>query len=252
MARVLRAALIAVATLTLAGCATSVPSVDLNRSQAGPIRTMALLRVAESQHFTVRYLAGIPVYGGRTLITPDTPSTQAFVDEYNRRNIRLSTVMVEELQRLLKKTRVDVTYLPDEVPKLKDGVDDYSHLSTGTDAILNVWFGPMGYLGEGMVDTPNYGPWIVVHARLLHGKTKQQLYQKTFTAGYHAKIKNAVAVSCGLQYRFPTFRYLIADVPYATRGLVDCQQAIAARIADDLKPGPEQFARFTPESRTRR
>lgn len=224
-------------TFLLAGCA-STPNISLDEAKAGPIATAALLRVTESQTFTVRNLSGLQglggVIGGTIAGVVEIKRTEAFVDAYNAGSTRLSASLVGDLQRELAGGGMQVSYLADEFAKLKNGADDYSHIQTNKDAILSVWFGPVGYIADGVIDAP-YEPWVVVHVRLLHGKTKQILSQKTYTAGYKAKLEGAMFVPCSTSYRFGTFDKLMAASTQSVEALSECEKAITRQAAQDLK-----------------
>ena len=231
-------ALLAATALTLAGCAVSTPNITLDRSKTGPTTTVSLLRVTESQQFMVRNLSGIPALGGvlGAAIAGGAESTRndAFIKEYNLGTTRLAASLVSDLQNELSNRGMQVSYLPDEYAKLKDGVDDYSHIQTNSDAILSVWFGAVGYIADGVVDAP-YQPWVVAHVRMLNGKTKQVISQKTYTAGYRAKTSGAVFVPCATNYRFQTFEKLMSEFSRSIEALVECEKTIARQAADDLR-----------------
>lgn len=230
-------ALLLIVALLLAGCA-STANISLDKATTGRISTAALLRVTESQRVTVRNLSGVPGLGGLAggMIAGgiQAQKSNAFAAAYNSGSVRLSTAIVSDLQRELAAVGTEVSYLANEFAKLKDGADDYSHIQTENDAILSVWFGPVGYVADGVVDAP-YEPWVVVHVRLLHGKTKQILSQKTYTAGYKAKTQGAVFVPCATGYRFGTFEALMADFARSVEALSECQKEIVRRAAQDLK-----------------
>jgi hypothetical protein len=232
-----RLALSVAAALLLAGCA-STPNISLDRSKSGPIATLALLRVTESQQFRVRNLSGLSALGGAIggaiHGSVDDERARTFVDAYNRGSVRLSASIVGDLQRDLSGAGMQVSYLPDEFAKLKDGADDYSHIQTDRDAILSVWFGSVGYIADGAVDAP-YEPWVVVHVRLLHGRTKQILSQKSYTAGWKAKTEGAVFVPCATGYRFATFEALMADFARSVEALSECERSIVRQASQDLK-----------------
>jgi len=186
-----RLALLIITALLLVGCA-STPSISLEKDKTGPIATVALLRVTESQQFIVRNLSKLPVLGGGAIGgtiagVVEAKRTETFVDEYNRRSVQLSASLVGNLQRELNSSGMQISYFPDEFAKLKDGADDYSHIKTDKDAILSIWFGPVGYIAKGAIADAPYEPWVVVHVRLLQSKTMQVLSQTTYTAGYKAK-----------------------------------------------------------------
>lgn len=229
--------IILVTAMTLAGC-VSVPNIPLDKVQAGPIKTVVLLRISESQHFIVRDFSGLPalagIVGGAMSGAIQAQRTQTFFQEYNRGNVKLSSLMVDDLRQNLGKEGLEISYLPDEIPKVTEGVDDYSYISTTADAILNIWFGAVGYIADGPFSA-DFEPWFVVNARLLTGKAKQIVYQRTFTGGFKGMIPNSIFVPCGMAYRFNTFDVLMANFGRAIQGLTECEKAVVQKIAEDLK-----------------
>ena len=225
------------AAASLTGC-VSVQNISLDKAQAGPIKTVDLLGVAESKRFMVRSFSGLPALGGLIggAISGSVQQEQSakFLGEYNRGKLKFASMMAEDLQRDLAGAGLEVKYLRNESPKAKDGADDYSHISTAADAILNVWYGATGYVAPGAV-TSDYEPWLVVNVRMLKGSTKQILYRKTFSGGYQSRLENAVFVPCAAKHRFGDFDALMADFARAIDGLAECQKAIAQRIVADLK-----------------
>ncbi|CAN7707280.1 hypothetical protein LJR066_005760 [Acidovorax sp. LjRoot66] len=233
-----RALLFSLCAAFLAGCTATTPNIPLDKAGAAPISTVSILRVTESQSFTVRNRSGLSALGGAVggAIAGGIQATQTegFVKEYNAGPVRLPAQLVDDLQQSLSARGMRVSYLPHEVAKLKDGVDDYTHIQTDSDALLSVWFGPVGYVADGIVDAA-FEPWVVVHVRLLHGKTKQVLAQKSYTAGYQSSVKGAVPVPCAAAYRFGTYDRLMAEFARATQALSVCQKAIAQQVAQDLR-----------------
>jgi len=220
----------------LASCA-SAPNISLEKAKAGPISTVALLRITESQNFLVHNLSGLSALGGAIggAIAGGAQADRAkqFADAYNAGSTKLSVSLVDDFQHEFLASGKQVLYTPDEFAKLKDKVDDYSHIRTDKDAILSVWFGPVGYVADGVIDAP-YEPWMVVNVRLLQGKTHQILSQKTYTAGYRSKLDGAVFVPCATAYRFNTFEKLMADFAGSVRALSECQKAIVRQAVQDL------------------
>lgn len=231
-----RFALSACFAFLLASCA-STPNIALDKNKTGNISTAVLLRITESQQFLVQNLSGLPALGGVIggVIAGNAQADRAkqFAEAYNAGPIKLSASLVNDLQQEFSASGKQVTYLADEFAKLKDKADDYSHIQTDKDAILSVWFGPVGYVADGVIDAP-YQPWVMVHVRLLQGKTHQILSQKTYTAGYKSKLEGAVFVPCGNDYRFDTFDKLMADVGGSVRALSECQKAIVRQAVLDL------------------
>jgi len=226
------------AVTLLTGCASTTPNISLDKTKTGPIASAALLRINESQQFKILNLSGLPALGGAIggLIAGDvaTQRSNKFVEAYNKGSVHLADALAGDLQHEFSSTNIEIAYTPSEFAKIKNGADDYSHIQTDKDAILSVWFGPVGYIADGVIDAP-YQPWVVVHVRLLDGKTKKILSQKSYTAGYQAKTKGTQFVSCATSYRFSTFDTLMDNFDKAVEGLSECEKAIAQRAAEDLK-----------------
>lgn len=203
----------------------------------GPLNSVALLRVTESQYFLIQNLSGLSalggVIGGAIAATGQADRSTKFADAYNAGTTRFSASLVDDLQREFVSGGKQISYMADEFAKTKDKADDYSHIQTEKDVILSVWFGAVGYIADGVVDAP-YQPWMVVNVRLLQGKTKQVLSQKTYTAGYKSKLDGAVFVPCAEGYRFDTFEKLMADFAGSVRALSECEKAIARQAVQDL------------------
>ncbi|MDB5824323.1 MAG: hypothetical protein JWR21_3027 [Herminiimonas sp.] len=236
--RLLKLLLIASAC-ALNGCASrTAPNISLDRTKTGPFTTVALLRVSESKHFIVRNLSGLPALGGMIggliAASVDTSRTGTFVAKYNAGSTRLSTTLVGDLQREFAANGIHVSYMEKEGAKSKDNADDYSHINADSDVILSVWLGPVGYIANGAFDAP-YEPWVVVTVRLLHGKTKHVLSQKTYTAGYKSKLEGAVFVPCAADYRFDTYEKLTADFAGSLEALSECERATARQAVMDLR-----------------
>lgn len=223
--------------LLTAGCA-STPNISLDKEAAVSINTIALLRVVESQQFMVRDHSGLPGLGGAIggAIAGNIAADRSakYIEAYNAGSTKLGTALVADLQRELNAAGKQVSYAPEEFAKLKNNVDDYSHIQTNKDGILSVWFGPVGYVADGLIDAP-FEPWVVVHVRLLDAKTYKVLSQKTYSGGYQAKLEGAVYVPCGQGYRYDKFDKLMANFTASTAALAECEQAISRQAARDLK-----------------
>lgn len=225
------------ASILFTGCA-STPNISLDKSKTGAINSLDLLKVNESQRFMILNMSGLPAVGGIIggAIAGNVAEKRAaqFVEAYNAAGgSRLSTALVSDLQREFSASGKSVNYLPDEFAKIKGGKDDYSHIKTDKDAVLSVWFGGVGYVADGTIDAP-FEPWVVVHVRLLDGKSKQVLSQKTYSAGYKGKIDGAVFVPCAKDVRYDAFDKLAANFAQAIDALSDCEKAIAQQAVRDL------------------
>lgn len=198
---------------------------------------MALLRITESQQFRISNLSGLSALGGAIggVIAGSLQDnrTAKFVAAYNAGTTRLSSSLVTDLQSDFTAKGTQISYLAEEFAKIKDNADDYSHIQTDKDAILSVWFGPVGYIADGVLNVP-YEPWLIIHVRLLHGKTKQILSQKTYSAGYKAKLEGSVFVQCSKDSRFDTFEKLMDDFEESIKALSECEKAVVQQAVQDL------------------
>jgi hypothetical protein len=225
--------------LLVAGCALpSTPNISLDKAKTGAFTTVALLRIAEPRRFVVHNLSGLSagggLIGGLIAASAETTRTGKFVDAYNAGSTRLATSLVANLQREFRDNGTHISYRDDQVPKVSENAFDYSDITTDNDAILSVWFGGVGYIANGAFDAP-YEPWVVVHVRLLHGKTKAVLSQKSYTSGYKARTAGTVFVPCAKEYRFDTSEKLMADFGRSLEALSECEKAIARQAVLDLR-----------------
>jgi hypothetical protein len=230
---------LSVAVSLLTGCA-SVQNVSLDKTSRAQLKSVALLRIGESQFFQVRDFSGMSALGGAIggaiQGAVDDKRAKQFLQAVNDKNVKFADVMVAKLQAELQKSGIQMEYLSEKAPKLAaDGkTDDYSDIATDKDAILNVWFGATGFVNTAKLST-EYQPWLVVHARLVDPKTKAIIYQKTFNAGYEAKIANAVFVSLDPKYKFGNFDDLMSRVDLGIEALMSGEALVASQIASDIK-----------------
>ncbi|EKO3408858.1 hypothetical protein LZT09_01470 [Vibrio fluvialis] len=222
--------------VSLTGCA-SAPNISLDKSLAGKIETAELLRVSESQYFMVKNLSGLSglggAIGGAISGISESDRTETFVNAYNENAVHLTDELVAALEKDLNQGGIQVTYKEDDFAKLNNGHDDYSHINSDQQTLLSVWFGPVGYIADGVIDAP-YEPWLFVNVRLLDAKTKQVLSQKSYTAGYKALTKGAVFVPCAESYRFNTFETIMDNFPKSIEGLSMCVKAVSEQATKDL------------------
>jgi hypothetical protein len=125
--------------------------------------------------------------------------------------------------------------LQDQKPKLAaDGKSaDYTSIKTDADSILHVWFTSFGYVSP--PESSDFIPWVVVRARLIDAKTKQDMYFKTFACGWDVK-NNSVHVVSDEVYRYGSFDALNAAFNQSVQGIKSCETAIVANITKDLHP----------------
>jgi hypothetical protein len=227
------------ALLLLAGCA-SVPNIALDKGGRAPLKTVALIRMGESQYFLVRDLSGMAALGGLVggLVqgSLDDQRTKQYLQAVNDRKVKFSERIVADLQSEFAKAGIQMQYVPDQAARLAADKksDDYSAIKTDKDAILVVWFGATGFVNTAKLST-EYQPWLIVNARLLDPKTKAILYQKTFNLGYAAKIDNAVFINLDQKYQFGNFDDLMGRVDFSIEALSAGDQLAAEHIVADLR-----------------
>ena len=74
--------------------------------------------------------------------------------------------------------------------------------------------------------------------RLLDGKSKSDLYFKTFVVGWKLPIKESVYLETDQKYRYRSIDAFVAAEDEAAKGLFDTEHLISQHVADDLKPRP--------------
>ncbi|MFM7273535.1 MAG: hypothetical protein ACKO4A_06720 [Gammaproteobacteria bacterium] len=148
----------------------------------------------------------------------------------------MSGSLVEMLGRNLTAAGIQSTYLEGEFARIKDKHVDFSHIDTDKDAILLVLFNRTGFVSASVLDAP-FEPWVAVNLRLMKGSTKEILMETVYSAG-HGKDSpdGSVFVPCAENHRFATFAKVLEDFPRSIESLTLCEEAMAKRIAADLKP----------------
>jgi hypothetical protein len=76
-------------------------------------------------------------------------------------------------------------------------------------------------------------PWVIVRARILDAKTKQDMYFKTFACGYDVK-SNSVHIDSGDTYSYGTFGSLEKNFDQSIEGLQSCEKSIVTAIGMEL------------------
>ena len=237
-----RCGLAALAVLMTA-CATPVAhQQELAASERARIRKVALLRVAEPQRMGVVDLGAIKggglaggLIGAAIMGNVTDKRSKEFVDAIKTRKIRLGVALAESIQKELRGAGYTVKYLATENPKFApDGKsDDYSHIQTDADAILNVWYDTTGYVAPAMGE--EYRPWLNLKARLLDARTKQVLYYQEFSLGMPRKAERVDHLEAEGPYRYGSFDALMAKVDEAAEGLRKNQERVALRLAQQIR-----------------
>ena len=136
-------------------------------------------------------------------------NSKDFVQILNDKKISFGSSLSSVIVQKFRTSVFEVYYLHDETAKLKsDGKTvNYDHIQTDADAILNVWFGVIGYIALPFSD---YQPSVYVGAELLDAHTKERLYYRIFHVGRSYVAKNIVKIDPDIKYKFSSFDTLNA------------------------------------------
>ncbi|MBP0712576.1 hypothetical protein GJG85_27865 [Burkholderia sp. MS389] len=233
----------------LSGCAT-VPNTDMKPEARQNLHSIAMLDVIEPKRVAVVNFGGAA--GGFGLIgalaqgAVNASHTSTYTDHVAAGKIVFAPDIAEGVAGRLTGNGYQVVKLDGQKVKLADDgkSDDYSAIQTDADAIMNVWFTSFGYISP-----PNqldYVPWVVIRARILDAKTKQDLYYKTFACGYDIKA-NSVHVDSDFAYKYGSFSDLEKNFDKSVEGIKSCEKLVADLIGRDLArtPAPATAAAST-------
>jgi hypothetical protein len=229
-------ACIIAATTLLTGCA-SLPKTDLASSNREKLHSIAMLDVTEPRGESVVNFGGAAgafgLIGGLVQGGINANHTSTYTQHVASEKITFAPVVNDGLTTRLSSNGYEIVALHDQHAKLSsDGKsDDFSDVKTSADAILSVWITSFGYVSP--PESSDFIPWVVVRARLLDSKSKQDMYFKTFACGWDIKA-NSVHVEADAQYRYGSFGTLIDQFDQSVTGLKDCEQAVVAAIGQDL------------------
>lgn len=229
------------AALILSACTTAA-NIPLDKANKPPLTSVALLRISESQYIQVKDLTGSgPLIlagglGGLIQARIDQSRSEKLALAMNASSTKFGDVLVSELKVALPKSGIQVEHLHDKAPRFAaDGKsDDYSHVSTDKDGILNIWFGAMGFINTAKLST-EFQPWIVVNVRLIDPVSKATRYQKTFNVGYEARIENAEFIPLDAKYQFGNFDDVMNRMDLVAEAFTQAQTLVAARVASDIR-----------------
>jgi len=227
----------------LPALAASVPNIPLDKSNGGPPKSIALMGVPEPSRFQVRdfyrvaNLAG-PL-GGFAAGSVDADRTKKFLEEAVIANkVKFGERLAADLQHDLEEAGFTVEFLGDQIKKVKkaaDGkTDDFSAVSTDKDAILAVWFGPIGFLSSAKLST-KFQSSVDVNAKLIDRATQKVLYQKTYVYGYDLGLDKAELLVVDEKYQFGDFDDLMKRKDLAIEALDSGLKVTASRITADLR-----------------
>lgn len=226
------------ATLALCGC-VSVPNVDANKAAMNQLKRITVLAIREPANIQIVNLGGAAgafgAVGGLIQGLSNADHTKAFVTALAERKLSFNAPLLDAVQGALRQDGFEVSVDKTQWPKkAADGKgDDYSDLRVDSDAILIVWFNVVGYMSP--PSSTHYEPWVIIKARLIDAKTKQDIYFKTFCIGYQTKVENAVFIPADPKYRYRSNEDLMANFLEAVGGIESCELLAARQVGDDLK-----------------
>ncbi|MEX3813644.1 hypothetical protein AB3X96_25845 [Paraburkholderia sp. BR13439] len=225
-----------VVTTLLTGC-TSLPKTDLAASNRQKLHTIAMLDVKEPRGESVVNFGGAAgafgLIGGLVQAGVNANHTSTYTQRVASEKIVFAPVVDDGLTARLSNAGYQIVALHGQSVKLaSDGKsDDFSDIKTDADAILNVWITSFGYASP--PDTSDFIPWVVIRARLLDSKSRQDMYFKTFACGWDIKA-NSIHIEADAKYRYGSFGTLTDQFDQSVTGLKDCEQAVVAAIGQDL------------------
>jgi len=227
---------------TISGCAQIPKKVEFDSSAKTRIKRIALLQIVPSQQISIRNKSNTGVILGfgfiPTLIEEGViaEKSKKYVEMMKSKKITFVPELVAALQRELRQNGYDVDYLQNQRPKLIDKTTvDYSNIQTESDGILNVYYGPIGYLSPEFKES--YAPWVVLGVRLIDARTKDTLYFKNFNVSQVADRitnENIDAIFPDEKYLYQSFDEIIDKFDETIEGVLSSQEKIAVRIAQQL------------------
>ncbi|MBR8461219.1 hypothetical protein KDW07_29190 [Burkholderia dolosa] len=230
----------------LSGCVT-LPNTDLNAQAREKLRSIAVLEVAEPKRVAVVNLggaaSGFGLVGALAQVAVNTSHTNTYTERVTTSKIAFAPDIVDGVTGRLTDNGYQVVKLNQKTKLAADGKsDDYSDIQTDADAIMNVWFTSFGYISP--ANQPDYIPWVVIRARMVDAKTKQDLYYKTFACGHDIKA-NSVHIDSDFAYTYGSFSDLEKNFDKSVEGIKWCEKSVAEMIGQDLARTPKATSTTT-------
>ncbi|PAK13871.1 hypothetical protein [Burkholderia ubonensis] len=225
----------------LSGC-VNLPQTDLNADNRQKLHSIAVLDVNEPKAVGVANIGGAAgafgLIGGLVQGAVNASHTSTYTKRVASDKIVFAPVVADSVIGHLTENGYQVVKLDGQKVKLADDgkSDDYSGIQTDADAIMNVWFTSFGYISP--PDKTDFIPSVVVRARMLDAKTKQDIYFKTFACGYDIR-SNSVHVDSDVAYSYGSFGDLEKNFDKSVEGIKSCEKSIAAMIGQDLVRAPK-------------
>ncbi|KAB0640518.1 hypothetical protein [Burkholderia latens] len=236
----------------LSGCVT-LPNTDMKPEARQKLHSIAMLDVTEPKRVAVVNLggaaAGFGLIGGLAQAAVNASHTSTYTDHVTAGKIVFAPDIMDGVTGRLTGNGYQVVKLAGQKAKLADDgkSDDYSAIQTDADAIMNVWFTSFGYISP--PNQPDYIPWVVIRARILDAKTKQDIYYKTFACGYDIKA-NSVHIDSDFAYTYGSFGDLEKNFDKSVEGIKSCEKSVADMIGRDLARTPASASTSAPANAT--
>jgi len=224
----------------LSGCVT-LPNTDMKPEARQKLHSIAILDVNEPKRVAVVNLGGAAggfgLIGALAQTAVNASHTSTYTDHVTASKVVFAPDIVDGVTGRLTGNGYQVVKLDGQKVKLADDgkSDDYSAIQTDADAIMNVWFTSFGYISP--PSQPDYIPWVVIRARIVDAKTKQDIYYKTFACGYDIKA-NSVHIDSDFAYTYGSFSDLEKNFDKSVEGIKSCEKSVAEMIGQDLARAP--------------
>ena len=240
-----------IAFLLLCGCAAMGP-VKFDRAANTHIKKIALLRVNEPSiaiYGAPKFYSNPMLYGGGivggllsyyTTVKPTVKKRSGvFLKAKDESHVFFGPPMAAAIQQELTQKGYDVIYLEDMMmgrppPNGVVQVKDIKDVQTDADAILFVHL-CAGYACQSK--KKGFKPSVFAAVRLYDSRSKKVIYSRNIDVGEGSRASrpNVTFIPPDEKYTYNSFDAVKKNFDEAVQGITDCQNKIAARIAEHLK-----------------
>jgi hypothetical protein len=231
------AALVAALAL-MAGCAQPMQKQGFDGMRAVAIKTLVVAQRPNQDAYTVRFqgLPGQDLGAVAALIqgvdekARSDQLTKAIDPAQTRLQDRFSTTLQQKLAAAGYETRHVV--LPRIPSKDEELLAQVKARGSSGDAVLAIaMFGEYTAVGAGGEHLPKIGAYV----RVIDMASGAPLYQESLAYCAPPSGSGAVVLPCDPRFRFRNFEALVAEPAKARDGLIAGLDALAARVAADLR-----------------
>ncbi|MEI7613977.1 MAG: hypothetical protein WCK63_13835 [Betaproteobacteria bacterium] len=228
----------------VSGCAHQkiVEVKNIDSTDRAKIKKIALLRINAPQQVTIRNqtvatsAAVSGVIGYLIEGTANEDYTKQYVSELNKQKVTFVPELAAAIQKELKNNGYQVEYLENQFARLKeDKTVDYSGINTDADAILNVFYGRVGYaspIGQ------KYSPWVNIAAVMIDPKTQNRMFSTNMVVHPNADKQpkgNVIYLMPKSVDQFSSFEEIMSSFKVSTDAIIEEEEKIAVLIAQQLK-----------------